>query len=147
MNYVAWCSKSARLLVRDRLGSNCVRKFSARILLGSKVARNFSARNVILIENDRIEMLEHLKFLLVHIPKSYVIIDSVRIVVSNYFFKVSRKNHRILIIFGKCQPDPKCKWNTIITLIDSSIVAVQVLSIKVMRALLASENYSRIVGK
>ena len=68
MNYVAWCSKSARLLVRDRLGSNCVRKFSARILLGSKVARNFSARNVILIENDRIEMLEHLKFLLVHIP-------------------------------------------------------------------------------
>ena len=45
-----------------------VRKFCARMLLGSKVARNFSARNVILIESDRIEMLEHLKFLLVHIP-------------------------------------------------------------------------------
>ena len=61
-------SKSARLLVRDRLGSNCVQKISARLLLGSKVARNFSARNVFLIENDRLEMLEHPKFLLVHIP-------------------------------------------------------------------------------
>ena len=68
INHFVWCSKSARLLVRDRLGSNCVRKSSALILHGSKVARNFSARNVILIENDRIEMLEHLKFLLVHIP-------------------------------------------------------------------------------
>ena len=70
INHFAWCSKSARLLVRDRLGSNCVRKKSARVLLGSKVARNFSARSAILIENDRIEMLEQLKFLLVNNPST-----------------------------------------------------------------------------
>ena len=71
INHSAWCSKSARLLVRDRLGSNCVRKKSARVLLGSKVARNFSARSAILIEDDRIEMLEQLKFLLVNNPSPY----------------------------------------------------------------------------
>ena len=70
INHSAWCSKSARLLVRDRLGSNCVRKKSARVLLGSKVARNFSARSAILIEDDRIEMLEQLKFLLVNNPNA-----------------------------------------------------------------------------
>ena len=37
-------------------------------MLGSKVARNFSARDGIWIENDRIEMLEQLKFLLVNNP-------------------------------------------------------------------------------
>ena len=58
----------ARLLARDRLGSNCDRKMSARKVLDSKADRNFCARNVILIENDRIEVLEQLKFLLVHIP-------------------------------------------------------------------------------
>ena len=73
INHSAWCSKSARLLVRDRLGSNCVRKKSARVLLGSKVARNFSARSAILIEDDRIEMLEQLKFLLVYNPNPYSI--------------------------------------------------------------------------
>ena len=37
-------------------------------MLGSKAARNFSARNGILIEDDRIELLEQLKFLLVNNP-------------------------------------------------------------------------------
>ena len=98
INHLAWCSKSARLLVRDRLGSNCVRKKSARVLLGSKVARNFSARSAVLIEDDRIEMLEQLKFLLVNNPRWYPNLN----MNSNEHWLMSESLKDDKLPFGKC---------------------------------------------